>query len=266
MVPLRAEELLLPGHAEELPDLAVRRADLLRGLPRRRRGRGDVPRRDRARAHGGGHREVAARRRRDRSHPRRRPLAGRLQPRRHPADRDRHQADPGRGGEGAGRRTRVRLAAARPDPRPRCLRGADGPGQPARRREPVAGAEGLRGARDPHRDQERQLVPLGRAGGALRDAAPRRHPRRGRLDPAGDAALARGHRRDHERSREVGRRRLPLLPRARPGAGGAEPGVGRGAAAHAARRTRCSSARGSRPTGATPTSRCATSSPPAWSA
>ena len=30
VVPVRAEELLLPGHAEELPDLAVRRADRLR--------------------------------------------------------------------------------------------------------------------------------------------------------------------------------------------------------------------------------------------
>ena len=37
VVPVRAEELLLPGHAEELPDLAVRRADRLRRLPRRRR-------------------------------------------------------------------------------------------------------------------------------------------------------------------------------------------------------------------------------------
>ena len=34
-------------------------------------------------------------------------------------------------------------------------------------------AEGLRRARHPHRDQERQLVPVGRAGGALRDAAAR---------------------------------------------------------------------------------------------
>ena len=32
VVPLRAEELLLPGHAEELPDLAVRRADRVRRL------------------------------------------------------------------------------------------------------------------------------------------------------------------------------------------------------------------------------------------
>ena len=60
-----------------------------------------VPRRDRARPHGGGHRQVAARRRRHRPHPRRRLLAGRLQPRRHPADRDRHQADPRHRREGA---------------------------------------------------------------------------------------------------------------------------------------------------------------------
>ena len=35
LVPDVAEELLLPGHAEELPDLAVRRADRFRRLPRR---------------------------------------------------------------------------------------------------------------------------------------------------------------------------------------------------------------------------------------
>ena len=39
VVPLRPEELLLPGHAEELPDLAVRRADRLRRLHGRRRRR-----------------------------------------------------------------------------------------------------------------------------------------------------------------------------------------------------------------------------------
>ncbi len=36
VVPVRAEELLLPGHAEELPDLAVRRADRVRRLDRGR--------------------------------------------------------------------------------------------------------------------------------------------------------------------------------------------------------------------------------------
>ena len=105
VVPLRPEELLLPGHAEELPDQPVRRAHRLRRLDRRRGGdrrrHRDLPGRDRARPHGGGHRQVAARRRRDRAHPRRRLLAGGLQPRRHPADRDRHPADHGRRRQGA---------------------------------------------------------------------------------------------------------------------------------------------------------------------
>ena len=92
VVPVRAEELLLPGHAEELPDQPVRRADRVRGLHGRRGRRRDLPGRDRARPHGGGHRQVAARRRQHRPDPRRRLLAGRLQPGRHPADRDRHQA------------------------------------------------------------------------------------------------------------------------------------------------------------------------------
>ena len=94
LVPVRPEELLLPGHAEELPDQPVRRAAVHRRLPGRRGRRRDRPGRDRAGAPGGGHRQDPARRRRDRPHPRRRPLAGRLQPGRHPAGRDRHQAGP----------------------------------------------------------------------------------------------------------------------------------------------------------------------------
>ncbi len=55
---------------------------------------GEVFRVEIERAHmGGGHRQVDARRRRHRPHPRRLALAARLQPRRHPAHRDRHQAD-----------------------------------------------------------------------------------------------------------------------------------------------------------------------------
>ena len=73
----------------------------------------DVPHRDRARPHGGGHRQVAARRRRDRPDPRRGLLAGRLQPGRHPADRDRHQADHRHRREGAAGRPGVRRPAAR---------------------------------------------------------------------------------------------------------------------------------------------------------
>ena len=49
-------------------------------------------------------------------------------------------------------------------------------------------------ARHAHRDQERQLDALGRARRALRDPASGGDPRGGRLDHAGDAALARGHR------------------------------------------------------------------------
>ncbi len=82
----------------------------------------------------------------------------------------------------------------------------------------------------PHRDQERQLAALGRAGGPLRDVAARRGARPGGQDPAGDPPLARGHRHHHQRAGEVRRRGLPVLPRARPGAGGAVAGVGRGAA------------------------------------
>ena len=58
VVPVRAEELLLPRHAEELPDQPVRRADRVRGLHGCGGGRRDRPRRDRARPHGGGHRQV----------------------------------------------------------------------------------------------------------------------------------------------------------------------------------------------------------------
>jgi hypothetical protein len=56
VVPLRPEELLLSRYAEELPDLAVRRADRLPRLHRGRRGRRRLPGGDRTGAHGGGHR------------------------------------------------------------------------------------------------------------------------------------------------------------------------------------------------------------------
>ena len=89
-----------------------------------------------------------------------------------------------------------------------------------------------------------------------------------RLDPPGDPALARGHRRHHQRPREVRRRGLPLLPRARPGAGRAVARVGRASCAAACPSPPLESGPGCRPSGASPTSRCATRSAPArwgWS-
>ena len=53
-------------------------------------------------------------------------------------------------------------------------------------------------ARHPHRDQERQLVPVGRAGRPLRGQPPGGRARRRRHDHPGDPPLARGHR-DHHR-------------------------------------------------------------------
>ena len=122
------------------------------------------------------------------------------------------------------------------------LRRPDGAGLAALRRQRLAApargrgpAAGRRAARHPHRDQERQLAALGRAGGPLRDLPPRRDPRRGRHDHPGDPALARGHRRHDEWPREVRRRGLPLLPRARPRARRADARDRRGPAADAAR-------------------------------
>ena len=86
-------------------------------------------------------------------------------------------------------------------------------------------------ARHPHRDQERQLDALGRARRPVRDPASGGDPRRGRDDHAGDASLARGHRHDVAGSSEVGRGRLPLLPGARPAAGGAVRGADRSSCA-----------------------------------
>ena len=118
------------------------------------------------------------------------------------------------------------------------------------------------GARHALGDQERQLAALGRAGRALRGRPPRGGPDVRRHDRAGDPALARGHRCHDLGPGEVGRRRLPLLPRARPRAG--RP-VARVASTRCAARSpsrRSPAASGCRPTGASPTSRCATSSTP----
>ena len=231
-----------------------------------RRGRGrrrDLPGRDRARAHGGGHRQVAARRRRHRPDPRRRLLAGRLQPRRHPADRDRHQADHGHGRAGAAGRQGVRRPAARADPRPRRLRRPDGPGLAARRRQPVAGAEGRRTSSAPA-PRPRTSTRCARSSGpsATRcSGTPRSSTRGGSIlqetrhwhEDTGVTTSGR------EKSDAEDYRYFPepdLVPVAP-----TREWVDELRGTCPSRRTR--SARGCRPSGASPTSRCATPSAPA---
>ena len=125
---------------------------------------------------------------------------------------------PGDRRQGARGRPRLRHRAARDPARARRLRGAHGAGQPALRRQHLAGADRQPGVGHPHRDQERQLAALGRARGALRDAPAGRRPRRRRPGAAGDPALPRGHRQHLAGPEQGGGDRLPVLPRARPGA------------------------------------------------
>ena len=115
--------------------------------------------------------------------------------------------DPRRRRQGARGGQGLRHRAARDPAGARRLRGPDGAGQPALRRQHLARADRQPRVGHPHRDQERELAALGRAGGALRDAPPGRRARRGRPDPAGDPALPRGHR--HHVARAGARRRRP---------------------------------------------------------
>ncbi len=67
-----------------------------------------------------------------------------------------------------------------------------------------------------HRDQERQLAALGRAGGALGDPAAGRGARRRGSRHPGDPALPGADRGHAARPEQGGGDRLPVLPRARP--------------------------------------------------
>ena len=129
---------------KDLPDLAVRRAAVHRRLARHRGRRAAGPDRHRARPPGGGHRQVAARRRGHRPDPRRRLLAGRLQPGRHPAGRGGHQAGARHRRAGARGGPGLRHRAARAAPRAGRLRRPDGGGLAALRREHLDRAARLR--------------------------------------------------------------------------------------------------------------------------
>ena len=177
VVPVRPEELLLPGHAEELPDLASTTSrSPSTGYLDVELEDGTTYRVEIERAHmeedTGKSLHVGG-------------ATGRI----HGADYS--LVDYNRAGiplieivtkpiAGAGERApevaRAYVAQLRDLLRgARRLRRPDGAGLAALRRQPVAARESPKGsrraARHPHRDQERQLAALGRAGGPLRDHA-----------------------------------------------------------------------------------------------
>ena len=82
-------------------------------------------------------------------------------------------------------------------------------------------------ARHALRDQERQLDPLHRPGHRGRGAPPDRHHRGRRHDRAGDAAVRLRQGRDPLHAQQGGGARLPLFPRSRPAAAGADAGLRR---------------------------------------
>ena len=154
-------------------------------------------------------------------------VAGGLQPGRHPAGRDRHQADLGHRRAGARGGPGVRHRAARRDALPRRLRRPDGAGLAALRREHLAQAAGRDGVGHPHRDQERQLAALGRARGPLGDQPAGRRARRRRRRSCRRPGTSTRTPANHPPGRQQGDRdRLPLLPGARPGAARARPRPG----------------------------------------
>ena len=213
------QELLLSRHAEGVPDQPVRRSAQRRRLARPARRH---PGRHRAGPPRGGHRQVDPRRRRRRTHPRQRRVADRLQPRRRAARRDRQPARPPQ--QRAGPPVRRRAARAS------CSRSV--PPTPRWRRArcawtPTSACTARRALRHPVRDQEPQLAALARPGDRLRGAPADRPARGGRRGPPGDPPLGRGRRPHAHAADQGGRRRLPLLPRARPRAAGARRRVDR---------------------------------------
>ena len=209
---LRAQELLLSGPPQGLSDFPVRAPDRDRRpcrIPERRR---DAAHRHHARPHGRGRGQAAARRvRRRRSQELRR-----FQPQRRAAHRDRHGA-----GSAIGvRRGGVFQPPAR-DPRlARRQRRQHGGRKPAVRRQRLGAPSRSGGARHEGRGQEPELLSLSAESARARDRASDRGARRGRSRHPGNPALGRGSR-GHGLDAEQGRSaRLPLLPGARPAAGG----------------------------------------------
>ncbi len=95
-------------------------------------------------------------------------------------------------------------------------------------------------------DQESELIPLFEGSAGLRDRAPGGADRKRRHSGAGDAPLRSGFGPDRRHAQQGARARLPLFPRARPGAAADRRSVaGRGESHHAG----TAGARGARFTG-----------------
>ncbi len=176
--------------------------------------------------HGGGRRQAAA--------PRvlrgRQRLLRRPQPGLHAAAGGRLRAGPALRGRGG----RLPEETA-PDRRlSRGLRRQPGGGLLPLRRQRLPAPLGAERVRHPHRDQERQLLPLRQAGDRLRGGAAGGGAGGRRPGDPGDAPVRPDHRRHPLHARQGGGARLPLLPRPRPGAPGHLPRLGGAGAAAAA--------------------------------
>ena len=195
VVPVRPEELLLPGHAEELPDLASTTSRCASTATSTSR---STARPYRVGSSGCTWRRTPASRCTSAAPP----VASTAPTTRWstttgPASRWSRSSpsrSPGTGAQGPRGREGLRHRAARPAARARRLRRAHGAGLAALRRQRVAAPRRRDELGHPHRDQERQLAALGRARRALRDRAAGRRARRRRAGRAGDPALPRGHR------------------------------------------------------------------------
>ncbi len=226
-VRVRPEELLLPGPGEGLSDQPVRPPAQRRRVARAPR---RVPRRRDAGPHGGGHGQAHPCRG-ERPHQCGPARAGRLQPLGRPAGRDRERARYPHGRPGAGLRQRT----ARHPHGDRCLRRTDGGGVDAGGRQRLGPPRWHRRVRHPMRDQEPELAALARSGYRVRGGAPDRPPRVWWFRHPGDAALGRVGGTHGFDALQRGGQRLPLLPRAGPGA----PGPRRGVAGAGAGGARC---------------------------
>ena len=178
------EELLLSGHAEELPDLSVRPPALRRRPSGRPGGRAEPSDRHHPGPSRGGHGEDDARRD-DRTDRRGGLRARRLQPGGDPACRSGLRARRSKPGGGS----RVPDRAPDHPGGARRLGRPHGGGISSVRREHQRPARRLGGVRDEGRDQEPQFDPLPGASPSLRGGASARGVDRGGAPGAGDAAL-----------------------------------------------------------------------------